>query len=507
MKILSKINDGLKRCYTVCVSAEEVENSIVEKLKEVSKKVRLDGFRPGKVPLDVLRRLYGDNVKDEAVEGLLSDTAKKIFKDENIKVSFNFSTDILKRDDSGIEFSLKFEIVPEIELQDFSSIELVKHVPTITEKETMHILDDIRENHKNWIEEPDGTKAANGHKVVVDLLVKTKSKKQKDAPVNDVDIIIGDEKIIEDFWKPMLDIKVSEVKEFSVAYPDNMRDKGLSGKTMDYIATVKKIMRATEYELDDTFAKSLGYEDFNALHTWAESRAVAEYDNTSKDLLKRDLLEKLSLIYSFEVPKNMLDIETIEVKRQIGEEAERLGKEMTQELEDECVKIAERRVRLGFVVAEISKKEKIMVSSAEIGKAIRNIAMMYPGREKMVVDMYSRKEAMNAIAGPILEAKIVDFLLGIVKITEESCSVKELIDLDEEPFDFFKEDALKDIEKVTSQEKDVETEVANAAEEKVEKKTTKKTAKSESDESNKELDAESKSSESVKKSRKKKDSE
>lgn len=452
MKILSKTSDGLKRCYTVSVSVEEVEAAITEKLKELSKKVRLDGFRPGKVPLDVIKRMYGDSAREESINKLLSDTSKKIFKDENIRISFNFATDILKQDDSGIEFSLKFEIVPEIELKDFSSIELEKYVAKVTEKETTEILDEIRKNHKNWIEESSDINAVNGHKVVVDLLVKTKLKKQKDDSINDLEITIGDANVIEDFWKPMLGIKVSEVREFTVNYPANMRDKALAGKSVEYTATVKKILKSVEHELDDVFAKSLGYEDFKKLHAWAESRAVAKYEQMSKDILKRDLLEKLSDMYDFEVPNNMLDVEINEVKRQISEEAAKLGREMTEEIQNECIKIAERRVRLGFVVAEVSKKEKITVTNNEITKAIKNIAMMYPGREKMIWDMYSRREAVNAIAGPILESKVVDFLFGIIKTKEKPCSIKELIDLDEEPFDFFKEDGAsgkKVIEKKT----------------------------------------------------------
>ena len=439
MKILSRTSDGLKRCYVVLISPEEVEVAIIEKLKELAKKVRLDGFRPGKVPLDIVQRMHGDGVREESIKNLVTNTSKKIFKDENIKISFNFSTDISKQDDSGVEFSLKFEIIPEIELKDFSSIELVKHVAKVTEKETNEVFDEIRKNHKNWVEESPNTKADHGHKVVVDLLVKTKLKKQKDDSVKDLEIAIGDANVIEDFWKPMLGVKISDVKEFTVNYPPNMRDKALSGKTIEYVATVKKILKSEEHKLDDAFAKSLGYEDFKKLHAWAQSRAVAKYEQISKDVLKRDLLEKLSDIYTFEVPKNMLDVEISEVKRQISEEAAKIGKEMTEEIQNECMKIAERRVRLGFVIAEISKKEKISVSNAEVAKAIKSIAMMYPGREKMIWDMYSRGDAVNAIAGPMLESKVVEFLFGIIKTKEKHCSPKELVELDEEPFDFFKD--------------------------------------------------------------------
>jgi trigger factor len=301
-----------------------------------------------------------------------------------------------------------------------------------------------------------------------------KLKNNKDGIANNLDIVIGDRNVMEDFWKPLIDKKVGDVVEFVVNYPKGLKDKNLAGKKIEYSATIKKISRSAEYELNDEFAKSLGYEDFKKLHAWAEARAKAHYEQLSKSVMKRDLLEKMSEMYTFEVPDNMFNVEYKEVHRQLTAEANKLGKKMSERAEEECKKIAESRVRLGFVVAEVSRENKITVSKEEIAAEIRNIAAMYPGHEKAIWDMYSRGAALNAIIGPVLERKVVDYLFGIIKIKEKKCSAKELVDLDEETFDFFKESAE------SSNEKPKKTVEKAEKTEKGEKKEIKKSEKKES---------------------------
>ena len=470
MKILDKASDGLKRSYTILVSPQEVEDALVERLKKRAAKTKMAGFRPGKVPVEVIRRMYGETMRAEAVKSLLSDTSKKIIKDDKLSVSFDFSTKVLKEDEKGIEFSLKFEIMPQVDIKDISSFEITKHIAEITDKEVNVIFDEIRKNHKNWIEESAKVKAKDGNKVSVDLLAKIKLKNSKNDIANNIDIVIGDPNVMDAFWKPLIDKKVGDVVDFIVSYPKSLKDKNLAGKKVEYSATVKKISKATEYELDDAFAKSLGYNDFSKLHAWAKSRAVSHYEQMSRGIMKRDLLEKMADLYDFSIPDNMLEVELGEVRRQIAAEAQKLGQEMTPKAEEECRKIAASRVRLGFVVAEVAKQQKITVTKEEIGAGIRNIAAMYPGHEKAIWDMYSRGAALNAVVGPILEEKVVNFLFGIVKTKEKKCSVKELVDLDEETFDFFKESDEKSSKSKTKKTTKITEEKENTKEN--DKKTT-----------------------------------
>ena len=242
--------------------------------------------------------------------------------------------------------------------------------------------------------------------------------------------------------------------------------------------------------MDDEFAKSIGYEDLEKAKTWARDRALARYEHISKDIMKRDLMDVITDMYDFEVPTNMIEAETREVVRQIKMEAERLKKEFTPEIEEECREIAIKRVRLGFIVAEIAKREKIQVSRNEVNQAIRNIAMMYPGQEKSIFDIYyNHPEAASAVIGPILESKVVDQLLDKLELTEKKCSAEELVAIDEEPFDFFKNDADKKSAKKSSTKKSAEKEEKPAAKgTSAKKKATPKKAAAKTDDSEKSVE-------------------
>jgi ElaB/YqjD/DUF883 family membrane-anchored ribosome-binding protein len=210
---------------------------------------------------------------------------------------------------------------------------------------------------------------------------------------------------------------------------------------VDYRVQVKKIFARSEHDLDDELAKAMGCENFELLKENIIKADTEQCDRISRDIMRRYLLDKISDLYNFPVPINMLNFETKEVARQIRKEAEKLGKEFTSEIEEECTKIAEKRVRLGFIIAEIAKREGINVTRNEIFQSINAIARLYPGHEKAIWKEYSRKEALPVIVGPILENKVVEVLLGRIKVSEEvMCSYDELIAIDEEPFDFFKDD-------------------------------------------------------------------
>ncbi|GHU21247.1 trigger factor [Alphaproteobacteria bacterium] len=443
MQVLSRTSDNLKRCYNVLIERKEVEDAVDDKLREIAKKVKMDGFRPGKVPIDIVRRLHGESAKTEAKKDLVPEMAKKVLRDEKVTLTFAATTDVVKEDDNGIEFTLRFELTPVVELKDFSTIELVKRVPEITDNEINEVLHDLLRDHKKWIDEPGETEIELGHKVFVNLVSKTKLKSSKTGNISDdIDFVVGDESIMEEFWKPMLGAKFSDVVEFSVAYPEHAHDKTYAGKTVDYSATINKVQKATEYLLDDEFADCLGHENIAETMVWAKARSLVKYERISKDLMKRDLLERISEMFDFEVPVGMLDLEYAEVVRQITAEATKIGKAMTPDVMVECRKIAEQRVRIGFVVAEVAKQENITVTRREVAEAIRNIAALFPGREEEIWDVYSKEEAVNTVVGPILESKVTDLLFEKAKITEELCPIDKLIELDEEPFDFFKDDVV-----------------------------------------------------------------
>jgi trigger factor len=488
MKILEKTEDGLKRCYSVRISKEELDAAVEAKLKETAKKVRLDGFRPGKVPAEIIMRMYGEGIISESKKSAVESAAGQVLKEDKPNILLNYTTETVKDDGDGLEFTMQLEVTPAFELKDLSDIELKKHVAIIDDKHVCDQLESLREAAVKWIEDEKTDTVKDGCKVIMDLHISTsRGKKKINEEIKDVDLIVGDKGVNTEILEHLLDAKVSDIREFSISYPSDFKEKDFAGKTVEYRAHIKKIFAPSKFELDDDFAKEAGHDSLEDFKKMFVDAGAIGCERMSKDIMRRDLLDKISEMYDFPVPQNMLQIEIKEVTRQIRDEAKKMNKEFTPYIESECAKIAEKRVRLGFVIAEIAKREKINVSKNEVAQAISSVAKMYPGNEKAVWKMYSRSEALPIVVGPILEGKVVDFLLDKIKVSEEiKCSVAELVMIDEEPFDFFKDEVLpetpKELETVNEESKESEEEKKQESEEKSgekEKKTKSRKKKAE----------------------------
>lgn len=441
MKILDKQAEGLSRHYTVLAEPSDVERFAARKLQDIAKKVKMDGFRPGKVPVEVVQRMYGSAVLEDAKNDAVAEAAKEAASTENIGGMNDFNTNIVKDSEEGIEFTMDFEVLPEFELLSTDGIELIKHVAQITDFERNRVLEGLRGNFKNWVEVAADTPVAEGHKVVVDMDMTTKIKKYDSKPMLDLEVVIGDKSMVDDFWKHFIGAKAGDTVEFDIQYPENFGQKRLAGKKVHYTATIKKVLEAKEFQIDEEFAKFLGYDNLESALKWAESLAKSRYDRMSDGILHRDFLEKISDMYSFDVPKTMCKIEKQEIENYMKGEIGKFEKEYNEEIDKECDKIAADRVRLGFIIAQIAKRDNIVVSRNELSRAIREIAMAHPGQEREIYKLYNeRPELVSTVIGPILEDKVVKALLSKLEPKEEACTVYELEAIDEEPFDFLVED-------------------------------------------------------------------
>ncbi|MDR1551783.1 MAG: trigger factor [Holosporaceae bacterium] len=435
MKILDESIAGLKRRYKILVTTDDIETVAAAKLAETAKKARLDGFRSGKAPLDVVKRMYGDGISVEAKQQALSDAVKSILKDQ--RVASSHKTEFVEENTDGIIINLDFEVIPSFELLDISGWEFEKYVVEIQDDEIDKTIEELRKEHQKWSESE--KRVEEGQKVVVDLESCAFQKKIKGKEIKDFEIIIGSTSLVDNFWKNLIGAAPGDVREFQVHYPTDFIVKELAGKNTSYKATIKKIFDRAKYELNDEFAKALGFDDMGKVRERALIIVTEKYERISKDVLHRNLLEKMSTVYDFDVPFCMVEPENRVVCRQISEEAARLGKQFTPDIEEECLKLAKEHVRLGFVVAEEANRRKISVSNDEITRAINVVASMYPGQEKAIWDIYSQGGNLQVIIGPILEKKVVEALLSETKVIEKKCSVAELVAIDEEQFDFFKD--------------------------------------------------------------------
>ncbi|MDR1361650.1 MAG: trigger factor [Holosporaceae bacterium] len=456
MEILSRVVEGLEVRYNVSLSPDEVEAATVIRLQEVAKGLKIDGFRPGKAPIEVVQRRYGEAARSETVEKLVSATAKDILKNDNVSQYVGLRFDIVKNDSAGVEFTLQFETVPTVELADFSTLEIKRYKAEITDVDVDDMLSGYTKLCKKWVEEPEDVAVDMGHKTLVELYMKPQpvpqSKKQKQQPqmaseTQDINIVIGSSYVLEELWKPLLGTKVSDIREFPITYPRNINDRSLAGKTFDCSAKVKKIFRQTDHDIDDEFAIALGHDNLAAARDWARSEVTDIYTTMSRDVAKVRLLEIISKMYDFPVPSSLFQVEYPRVVEQITMEANKLKKKMTPLIEKECRKIAEDRIRLGLVVSKVAGANGITVSNTEISNSIRSLIEQYPQLEKRLLNLYANDQtALNVLIGSIAEDKVVNFLLSKINVVEESCSVKELIAMDEEEFDFFRDDTSENSE-------------------------------------------------------------
>lgn len=457
MEILKKNENGLERSYLIALSRAEIEKEELAELQKIRAKVRMDGFRPGKVPFEIIKKMYGAGVERDAKTKAVEKAAKSVLSGET-NLSFGSNTKIMKDDENGVEFELNFEKVPTFELKDFSEIKLEKLVAEITDEDVEKELEELRKKLKKWVKDESGSSVQKGQKITADV---SSSSKHLKNDIKSFEVEIDDENIMDEFRRPFIGTKCGDTVKFVVHYPKNYHQKKFAGKNVDYIAIVKAVFNSDEYKLDDEFAKVVGFNDLNDAKKMVRESLTRKYTDLSNSILKRDLLEKITEMYDFNVPGNMLKVEISDVTRQIGEEADKLGKEMTDEIRTECEKIARDRIRLGFVIAEIAKKNRIVATRNEINSAITYLIHSNPRRKQELLETYRNPVAFQTLASSIIENKTADFILkNLNGIEELTVSVAELIAKDEEKLDCFKEEE----EKAADEEKKRSGKAANTKE-------------------------------------------
>ncbi len=484
MRVLSRTSDGLKRCYNVFVPVDDVDKAMKLYLDDLSKNVSIPGFRKGKIPFRVMKMHYGKAVRSRVINEVVENSSKQIFAEEGGKKIFAQEYDVIKDDDKGIEYALRFELFPEFELQDFSKIKVTKYVAEVTDQEVEDIINKEREKAKNWKELGEGVTVQESHAIEVDMEAKGSVKMVGEQSLKDQMFVMGDSSLADDFWKYFIGAKVGDEVEFDISYPADTSEKGLAGKTIHYKALVKKIFEAGKFESNEEYIKSLGYKSIEEVNEVVRKNETLRRETIAREIMKRDLLDAITKMYDFDVPENLVTIEEHDVVSSIKNEAVRLGKEFTPEIEAECHKLAVGRVRLGFVVSEISRTEKIGVKSEEIREALALMIRVDPVQGMKLLQAYQKNEGnLGAVVGPILENKVVETLLSRITPEEKKCTLAELIEVDEEKFEFFADDdSAKKVEaekgkSAKTKEKVVETEPK--AEKKESKSTKAKAEKAE----------------------------
>jgi trigger factor len=439
---------GLKREYRVIVPVAELDAQVNTKLDELKKQVQIRGFRPGKVPVAHLKRMYGKSAMAEAIEGAVREANQKIVTDNNLKLAMepkvempqdeNVIKDVIEGK-ADLAYSVAMEILPKIELADFKEIKLEKLVADVNDSEVDEAIGRIADQNKPFAPKAAGEGAKLGDKVTISFVGSIDGVPFEGGTGEDIPVEIGSKSFIPGFEEQLVGATAGEARTIKATFPETYMKAELAGKEAEFAVTVKSVDAPGTVAIDDELAKKLGMESLAKLKEAVKGRIAQEHSGASRAKLKRALLDALDERHKFELPPTLVDQEFTNVWQTVEDDLKQQGKTLTDEgtTEDEAKaeyrKIAERRVRLGLVIAEIGDANKIQVTDDEVTRAVVERARQFPGQEQQVWDFYrNNANALASLRAPIYEEKVVDFLVELVKVNEKKVSREELYKDDEE---------------------------------------------------------------------------
>jgi trigger factor len=410
--------------------------------------MNIKGFRPGKVPLGHVRRMYGKELMGEIIQETLNETTQKAMDDAKIRPA---SQPELKpigdiegviAGNSDLAYEIAVEMMPIFTPVEPNTIELNRPVYEASDADIDEALKSVVSGNKQYEEKKAKGKAAvkaeDGDKLIIDFVGKIGDEAFEGGSAEGAELVIGSGMFIPGFEEQLIGAKKGEVKTLNVTFPEDYGAKNLAGKAATFETTVQDILAPKDGEADDELAKSLGLESLQALMDILKTQLEQQYKAASRFKMKRQLLDVLDEKHDFELPKRMLDAEfqgiwaQVEQDKANGQLAEEDANKSEAELRDEYMKIAERRVRLGLVLAEIGTRQNVQVTDQEVSQAIMQEARNYPGQERQVFDFYRQNPTAAAqIRAPIYEEKVCDFIFTQAKVTDTPVSKEELLKEDE----------------------------------------------------------------------------
>jgi len=444
MQVTETLSEGLKRSYKVVMPAGELAAKLDGQLIEMKSKARINGFRPGKVPVSHLKRLYGRNVMLDVVQDTIYEANQKILDEHKLRIAGQPQFD-LPDDQAEIEkafetvgdfsFGVSYELLPSFEIGTFGDIEIEKLVVETTETEIDEIVNRLADQNRPFdAKEGEGVTAEKGDKVTIDFLGKLDGVPFAGGAATDAELVLGSATFIPGFEDQVIGMKLGEERTITCVFPENYANANLRSKEATFDVTLKAVGAPGELKIDDDFAKTYGFEDLAALRKSVRDRLDEENANGARSKWKRALLDALDKKYSFDLPPAMLEREFAMIWRQAETERQQANRSFEDEgtTEDEARKdyerIAQRRVRLGLVLAEIGEKAGVTVSDEEISRALMERARNYPGQEKAIWDFYQKNPgALNEVRAPLFEERVVDHLMQQVKVTEKKVTRDDLI--------------------------------------------------------------------------------
>jgi len=445
MQITETNTEGLKREFNVVVEAAEIEKQVSAKLEELRQAVRLPGFRPGKVPLTLLRQRYGRSVIGEVLERTVSDSSAEAMRERNLRPALQPKVEIVQfNEGANLEYKMAVEILPEIQPMNFAELSLERLKPEIPDEDVAASLERVAKGQRK--QEKVERAAEKGDVVVIDFAGSSDGNPIPGAAANDYALELGSGGFIPGFEDQLVGASAGEERGFDITFPADYGSADLAGKPVQFAVTVKAVRALQPQPIDESLAAAMGFDTLDELRKTVREQIERDYGRLARQKLKRDLLDKLAEQHHFPVPEGMVEIEFDGIWKQVEAERQRVKEaaasaasdpsaatpEPETPEDDEKMKadyrsIAERRVRLGLLLAEVGRMNNITVSQEEVNRALLEQARRFPGQERQVVEYYrANPSLLDGLKAPLYEDKVVDHIVELAQVSDRIVAPKDL---------------------------------------------------------------------------------
>lgn len=438
MQITQLTNQGLTRSYSVVVPASDVEAHVEQELSSLSHKVKLPGFRPGKVPMTVLKQRYGKDVMGDVVNNAINKATKELCDKEKLRPALQPDVKITEFKEGGdLAFEVAMEVLPEVKPVDFESISVEALVADVDDAAIKESLERLAQASRHPHRAPEGSEAKLGDVVKIDFVGKRDGVAFAGGTASNFQLELGAGQLIPGFEEQIVGMKEGDKRTINVTFPEAYHSKDLAGQKADFDITVHEVHHMHTPEVDEHLAEVVGFETLAKLTDAVKERLADEYAQLSRAKSKKVLFDVLDEKVGFDVPQKMIDLEFESIWQQI-EQAKKQGDASLKDKSEDALKeeykaIAKRRVKLGILLSDVARQNNLLISKEELSAAVMQQARQYPGQEEKVFEFYRKNpQQVDELRGPILEEKAVDFILSKVKRNERKVSAEELMRSDDE---------------------------------------------------------------------------
>ena len=439
MKVKELKSEGLVRSYNIVIPKADMVGKLEARIREIQPEVKLKGFRPGKVPISHIRKMFGQSIMKDVVQDTVTETTQKTMADKKIRPAGQPQIELrtkgteVAKGEANLEYTLSVETIPEFEPVDPAQLKFTRLISTVTEQDIDEQLKTMAESQQNYRKKAKTAKAKRDDAVLINFTGRIDGKAFEGGTMEDHQLVLGSGMFLPGFEDQLIDTKAGDTLDVTVTFPKDYQVANLAGKKAVFETEILEVRSGIPARVDDELAGKMGFDDLDALRDAVTKQAGNEFDMQSRMRLKRAILDELDKTHSFDLPTGMVGAEfdtiweQVEKERETGQLDEEDAKKSEKELKADYRKIAERRVRLGLVLAEMGTRAKIDITKDELQSAMAAQARRYPGQEQQMIEYYRKNpDAVAQIRAPIYEEKVVDHIIETAKITARTVSQDEL---------------------------------------------------------------------------------